>query len=135
MCKRSDDDQESSRRIKTEFLVQLDGANTFGSDDARILIIGATNRPDDLDEAVRRRLVKRLYIPLPNSAGRKQFIERMIDRDFKSIEEMNNMINMSDEDIAKLTQLTKGFSGADLKALSTEAAMMPLREIVDVQNC
>lgn len=59
----------------------------------------------------------------------------MIDRDFKSIEEMNNMINMSDEDIAKLTQLTKGFSGADLKALSTEAAMMPLREIVDVQNC
>ena len=79
--------------------------------------------------------MKRLYIPLPNSAGRKQFIERMIDRDFKSIEEMNNMINMSDEDIAKLTQLTKGFSGADLKALSTEAAMMPLREIVDVQNC
>jgi SpoVK/Ycf46/Vps4 family AAA+-type ATPase len=49
----------------------LDGANTFGSEEARILIIGATNRPNDLDEAVRRRLVKRLYIPLPNSAGRR----------------------------------------------------------------
>jgi SpoVK/Ycf46/Vps4 family AAA+-type ATPase len=35
------------------------------------LIIGATNRPEDLDEAVRRRLVKKLYIPLPNSAGRR----------------------------------------------------------------
>lgn len=132
LCKRSDDDQESSRRIKTEFLVQLDGANTFGSDDARILIIGATNRPDDLDEAVRRRLVKRLYIPLPNSAGRKQFIERMIEREFKSNEEMASMINMSEEDVEKLIKLTKGFSGADLKALSTEAAMMPLREITDV---
>ena len=78
LCARSDADQEASRRIKTEFLVQLDGANTFGSEEARILIIGATNRPNDLDEAVRRRLVKRLYIPLPNSAGRRQFIERLI---------------------------------------------------------
>lgn len=68
---RSDADQESSRRIKTEFLVQLDGANTFGNEEARILLIGATNRPNDLDEAVRRRLVKRLYIPLPNAAGRR----------------------------------------------------------------
>ena len=71
LCARSESDQESSRRIKTEFLVQLDGANTFAGEDARILIIGATNRPDDLDEAVRRRLGKRLYIPLPNAAGRR----------------------------------------------------------------
>ena len=49
----------------------MDGANTFGSEEARILIIGATNRPDDLDEAVRRRLAKRMFIPLPNGAARK----------------------------------------------------------------
>ena len=71
LCSRNENDMESSRRIKTEFLVQLDGANTFAGENARILIIGATNRPDDLDEAVRRRMVKRLYIPLPNSAGRR----------------------------------------------------------------
>ena len=71
LCARNENDMESSRRIKTEFLVQLDGANTFAGENARILIIGATNRPDDLDEAVRSRLVKRLYIPLPNTAGRK----------------------------------------------------------------
>ena len=49
----------------------MDGANTFLKENGRILIIGATNRPDDLDEAVRRRLVKKLYIPLPNISGRK----------------------------------------------------------------
>ena len=57
--------------MKTEFLVQLDGANNFGDENTRILIIGATNRPEDLDEAAKRRLVKKLYIPLPNSDGRR----------------------------------------------------------------
>ena len=134
LCARSDADQEASRRIKTEFLVQLDGANTFGTEEARILIIGATNRPNDLDEAVRRRLSKRLYIPLPNAAGRRQFIERLIKKEFKEDEQMSNMIDMSDEEIQQLIVMTKGYSGSDLKVLSTEAAMMPLREITDVQN-
>ena len=48
---------------------------------------------------------------------------------------MADMIQMSEEEIDKLILLTKGYSGDDLKALSTEAAMMPLREITDVQNC
>ena len=59
----------------------------------------------------------------------------MIEKEFKSNEEMASMIDLSEEDVAKLVTITKGFSGADLKALSTEAAMMPLREITDVQNC
>ena len=45
------------------------------------------------------------------------------------------MIDMNESDIQELIEMTKGYSGADLKALSTEAAMMPLREITDVQNC
>lgn len=63
LSQRSESEHESSRRIKTEFLVQLDGAGT--KNDERILVIGATNRPQELDDAARRRLVKRLYIPLP----------------------------------------------------------------------
>ncbi|CAG9829809.1 unnamed protein product [Diabrotica balteata] len=63
LSQRSDTEHESSRRIKTEFLVQLDGATT--DNEERILVIGATNRPQELDEAARRRFVKRLYIPLP----------------------------------------------------------------------
>ena len=68
-CLRSDSDHESSRRIKTEFLVQLDGANSqviksfmlrasfqlYMQGEERVLVVGATNRPQELDEAARRR--------------------------------------------------------------------------------
>ena len=130
---RNDNDVESSRRIKTEFLVQLDGANTFAGEDARILIIGATNRPDDLDEAVRRRLAKRLYIPLPNVPGRKQFLKRLVDHEKERNPEASH-INLDDQSIDELVELTRGYSGADLKVLSQEAAMMPLRQIMDIAN-
>lgn len=138
LCSRNENDMESSRRIKTEFLVQLDGANTFAGENARILIIGATNRPDDLDEAVRRRLAKRLYIPLPNSAGRKQFINRLIENE--SAENVQDggtcgpHIDLDEVSVEELVKVTKGYSGADLKALSAEASMIPLRDITDIEN-
>lgn len=59
----------------------------------------------------------------------------MIQKEFKQDESMSSMIDMDEEDIKRLITLTKGYSGSDLKVLSTEAAMMPLREITDVQNC
>ena len=59
----------------------------------------------------------------------------MIEKEFCSDESMQNMIEMDEKDIQEVVEMTKGYSGADLKALSTEAAMMPLREITDVQNC
>ena len=62
LTQRSETENEASRRIKTEFLIQLDGAGNGGEE--RLLLIGATNRPQELDEAARRRLVKRLYIPV-----------------------------------------------------------------------
>eukprot|EP00347_Sterkiella_histriomuscorum_P022391 403330656 len=129
LCSRNENDIESSRRIKTEFLVQLDGANSIAGD-ARILIIGATNRPHDLDEAVRRRLVKKLYIPLPNKAGRRQFIDKLLLSESQS----NQKINLDEQSINTLVELTKGYSGADLKTLGTEAAMIPLRQISDISN-
>ena len=97
--------------------MQLDGANTFAGEEDRILIIGATNRPDDLDEAVRRRLAKRLYIPLPNEAGRKQFLDRLVSHE----QERNpgqSHINLDEASIDELVALTRGYSGADLKGLS-----------------
>ena len=61
--------------MKTEFLVQLDGV---GSSRGRILVMGATNRPFDLDEAALRRMTKRIYIGLPDLAAREAQIKKMI---------------------------------------------------------
>ncbi|GBP66597.1 Fidgetin-like protein 1 [Eumeta japonica] len=128
LTQRSDSEHESTRRIKTEFLVQLDGAAT-GEDD-RLLIIGATNRPQELDEAARRRLVKRLYIPLPDVNARKQIIINLLKSE-------NN--DLKANDIDAIAASTDGYSGADMKSLCSDAAMgpiraLPLSQIVQIES-
>uniref|UniRef100_A0A5S6QJE3 microtubule-severing ATPase n=1 Tax=Trichuris muris TaxID=70415 RepID=A0A5S6QJE3_TRIMR len=115
---RSDNEHEVSRRLKTEFLLQFDGVHSKSSD--RVLIIGATNRPFDLDEAVLRRLPKRLYIPLPNKQDRVKML-RMLLREQKHV--------VTDRAFSQIGSSTEGFSFADLKSLAKEAAMEPLREL------
>jgi SpoVK/Ycf46/Vps4 family AAA+-type ATPase len=118
LTQRKADENEASRRIKTEFLVQLDGTGTSGQ--GRVLIIGATNRPQELDDAARRRFIKRLYIPLPAQPDREALFHVLLDK--------NNHC-LTDEETSKLAADTEGFSGADLKALCTDAAMGPIREL------
>lgn len=101
LCQRSSDENEATRRMKTEFMVQLDGAST--DPNARIVIIGATNRPEELDEAVRRRFVKRIYIPLPDGSSRRNLILKLLSG------ERNNL---TQEDIDRLVVQTDGFSGS-----------------------
>ena len=63
MCgNRSDGENEASRRVKTEFLVQMQGV---GHDDNGVLVLGATNLPWALDPAIRSRFERRIYISLP----------------------------------------------------------------------
>jgi vacuolar protein-sorting-associated protein 4 len=64
---RSDNEDEASRRVKTEFLVQMQGV---GNKEGKILVLGATNFPWGLDPAMRRRFQKRIYIPLPEEQAR-----------------------------------------------------------------
>nr|XP_054766405.1 fidgetin-like protein 1 [Lytechinus pictus] len=125
LSQRSNDEHESSRRIKTEFLVQLDGATT--SSDERLLIVGATNRPQEIDEAARRRLVKRLYIPLPDSSARKQIVCSLLSQQSNSL---------NDDDLERICQNTEGYSGADMANLCREAALGPIRSIqgMDIQH-
>ncbi|KAJ4450700.1 hypothetical protein ANN_02129 [Periplaneta americana] len=125
LTQRSDTEHESSRRIKTEFLVQLDGAAT-GEED-RILVIGATNRPQELDEAARRRLVKKLYIPLPEFPARRQIVDRLMS---------DENHNLTEEDVHEIATLTDGYSGADMKNLCQEASLGPIRSLgfIEIQH-
>ncbi|TMW48236.1 hypothetical protein DOY81_006678 [Sarcophaga bullata] len=113
------------RQPSTEFLVRLDGAAT--SEDDRVLIIGATNRPQELDEAVRRRFVKRLYVPLPEENARTEILINLL----KTVE---NNLNLND--IKEISQLAEGYSGSDMDSLCREASMEPLRSLAaeDILN-
>ena len=118
---------DGSRRVKAELLVQMDGASSASSAGANakagdtsktlVMVMGATNRPWDLDEALLRRFEKRIYIPLPNEVGRKQ----MFYLNTKKIEIDKNI------DTKELVSLTKGYSGADISNVCRDAALMPLR--------
>ncbi|XP_051946262.1 fidgetin-like protein 1 [Xyrauchen texanus] len=118
LSQRTDGEHDSSRRIKTEFLVQLDGAATSADD--RILVVGATNRPQEIDEAARRRLAKRLYIPLPEAEARRQIVTNLMSREKSQLET---------DEMEKVVKGTEGFSGADMTQLCREAALGPIRSI------
>ncbi|KAI9298129.1 AAA-domain-containing protein [Neoconidiobolus thromboides FSU 785] len=119
LTQRTDGEVEATRRIKTEFLVQLDGCAT--SEDDRVLVIGATNRPQEIDEAARRRFRKRVYIPLPEQNGRRKIIENLLKK--------NLAHGLTDEEIDHVAKLTQGYSGSDMDGLCREAALGPIRSI------
>jgi vacuolar protein-sorting-associated protein 4 len=113
---RSDNENESSRRVKTEFLVQMQGV---GNDDTGILVLGATNIPWGLDSAVRRRFEKRIYIPLPDTPAREALL-------LNQLKKTPNVLN--EEDISYLAQRSEGLSCADLNILIRDASYEPLRK-------
>ncbi|XP_017075852.2 fidgetin-like protein 1 [Drosophila eugracilis] len=122
LSKRSGNENESTLRLKNEFLIHLDGAAS--NEEIRVLVIGATNRPQELDEAVRRRFVRRLYVPLPTKEARKKIIEKIIRQVKHSLDVM---------EINELSELTDGYSGADVDTLCRYASMAPLRSLTPDQ--
>lgn len=82
--------------------------------------MGATNRPQELDEAARRRFVKRIYIPLPEAETRLGLLKKLLQgQDYK----------LSAAEFQNLVQYTEGYSGSDLTALAKDAALGPLRSL------
>ncbi|KAM7541957.1 hypothetical protein Aperf_G00000017196 [Anoplocephala perfoliata] len=113
---RSDSESESARRIKTEFLVQMQ----VGSNNKDVLILGATNIPWVLDSAIRRRFEKRIYIPLPEAPARSKMFRIHLG---------NTPNELSDADFKKLASMTNGYSGADIAICVREALMSPIRKV------
>ncbi|KAM3427631.1 hypothetical protein MY4824_009309 [Beauveria thailandica] len=125
-------EHEATRRIKTEFLIQWSdlqraaaGRETTERDrergDAnRVLVLAATNLPWAIDEAARRRFVRRQYIPLPEPTTRETQIRTLLGQQKHSL---------SPRDVQRLVGLTDGFSGSDITALAKDAAMGPLRSL------
>lgn len=115
---RGDSENEAMRRVKTEFLLQFDGMNSSSGE--RVIVIGATNRPADLDEAARRRFTKRIMIPLPDSQARGAILHSLLN---------SVACNLTARDFDKLMQKTDGFSAADITALASDIALNPVREM------
>ncbi|XP_077562725.1 vacuolar protein sorting 4 [Haemaphysalis longicornis] len=114
---RSDNENDATRRIKTEFLVQMQGV---GNDNDGILVLGATNIPWVLDSAIRRRFEKRIYIPLPEEPARMHMFKLHIG---------NTPHMLTEEDFKQLAKRSEGFSGADISVLVRDALMQPVRKV------
>ena len=119
--RKSEGENEGARRLKTEFLVQVDGCGAGSVENApQVLVIGATNRPFDLDEAALRRLTKRIFITLPDAEARLGSI-------LKLVEKVGSQLNSNEKQM--LCALTENYSFADLKAIVKDAAMGPVRDL------
>ncbi|XP_076956826.1 uncharacterized protein LOC143632130 isoform X1 [Bidens hawaiensis] len=115
-------EHEATRRMRNEFMAAWDGLRS--KDSQRILILGATNRPFDLDDAVIRRLPRRIYVDLPDADNRLKILKIFLAKE--NIE--------PDFDIRGLANETEGYSGSDLKNLCIAAAYRPVQELLDEEK-
>ncbi|CAD8212347.1 unnamed protein product [Paramecium octaurelia] len=117
LSSRSSEEHEASRRLKTEFLVSFDGMQTTDQD--RIFLIAATNRPQDIDGAVLRRFTVKILIDQPDQKARLGLVKSLMQA-----------VSHSILDIAfdKICEKLAGYSASDIKAVVKEACMQPLRE-------
>ncbi|KAJ7293997.1 P-loop containing nucleoside triphosphate hydrolase protein [Mycena rebaudengoi] len=119
---RSEAESEGSRRIKTEFLVQMNGV---GHDDTGVLVLGATNIPWQLDNAIKRRFEKRIYIPLPGPEARRHMFELHVG---------DTPCEMAPKDYRTLADQTDGYSGSDIAIVVRDALMQPVRKVLSATH-
>lgn len=120
LCSRrgSDSEHEASRRVKSELLVQMDGLGSATDEPAKVvMVLAATNFPWDIDEALRRRLEKRIYIPLPTQEGREALLQINL-KEVKLDPEV---------DLRTIAKKLDGYSGADITNVCRDASMMSMR--------
>ena len=114
----SSNEHESSRRLKTEFMVQMDGIR--GAAD-NVLVLGCTNCPWDIDAAVLRRFPRRIYVPLPDRAARVALLENLFRK--------AGQHKLGPRDLQRLADQMDGLSCSDIQAIASEASYAPLRSL------
>ncbi|XP_042044089.1 uncharacterized protein LOC121789786 [Salvia splendens] len=110
-------EHEAMRKIKNEFMSHWDGLMTKAGE--RILVLAATNRPFDLDEAIIRRFERRIMVGLPSVENREMILRTLLSKE--KVEFL---------DFKDLAVMTEGYSGSDLKNLCVTAAYRPVRELI-----
>ena len=110
-------EHDALRRVKTQLMQAMDGVTSKAED--RIVVLGATNIPWEIDAAFRRRFEKRIYVPLPDLEAR-QAIFKIHTKGVEHAPEVN---------FEELAMLSEGYSGADIALICREAIMMPVREL------
>ncbi|RDA85599.1 hypothetical protein CP532_0895 [Ophiocordyceps camponoti-leonardi (nom. inval.)] len=119
--RRRSGEHEASGMVKAEFMTLWDGltsANSSGRP-AQIVVLGATNRIHDIDDAILRRMPKKFPVPLPGQAQRRKILELLLQETKR---------DARDFDLDYVSQVTAGMSGSDIKEACREAAMAPVRE-------
>lgn len=115
---RSSQDHEATAMMKTQFMMLWDGLSTTPG--STIIVMGATNRPVDLDRAILRRMPAQFHIALPNAEQRRKILQLVL----------NTECIADDVDLNRLSKLTNNFSGSDLRELCRNASIYRLREFV-----
>ncbi|KAG8069184.1 hypothetical protein GUJ93_ZPchr0005g15503 [Zizania palustris] len=111
-------EHEAMRKIKNEFMSHWDGLLSKSGE--RILVLAATNRPFDLDEAIIRRFERRIMVGLPTLDSRELILRTLLAKEKVA----------EDIDFKELATVTEGYSGSDLKNLCVTAAYRPVRELL-----
>ncbi|XP_027340718.1 putative cell division cycle ATPase [Abrus precatorius] len=115
-------EHEAMRKIKNEFMTHWDGLLTKPGE--RILVLAATNRPFDLDEAIIRRFERRIMVGLPSVENREKILRTLLAKEKVD----------SELDFKELATMTEGYTGSDLKNLCTTAAYRPVRELIQQER-
>ncbi|GBP08965.1 ATPase family AAA domain-containing protein 1-A [Eumeta japonica] len=114
---RTQHDHEATAMMKTQFMSLWDGLIT--DPDCTVIIMGATNRPQDLDKAIQRRMPATFHVPMPNETQRERIL-RLI---------LSNEPIANDIEYRRLALATEGFSGSDLHELCRQAAVYRVRDL------
>uniref|UniRef100_A0AAY5K3H2 Outer mitochondrial transmembrane helix translocase n=2 Tax=Esox lucius TaxID=8010 RepID=A0AAY5K3H2_ESOLU len=115
---RSSSDHEATAMMKAQFMSLWDGLDTDYN--CQVIIMGATNRPQDLDSAILRRMPTRFHINQPNLRQREEILKLILE---------NENVETS-VDFVEIAKETDGFSGSDLREMCRDAALLCVRDFV-----